>query len=118
MPGLIHGHRHSKICEVEAISEIRCIVKWIGNHGARPQSSEDLSQLLHLVQAVGRNRISSAIQDLGSIQIQFIEPDAEQLHHLTGIVLIRMDVQGIIIPWIIEMAEVEAHSRMETDIHQ
>ncbi len=102
-------HDHRRI-------EHRSIATKSGLRVGRPsvgQTRKNLSKLPNIGVVVGGLRITVRAESVGTIGIELIKTNREQLHDLTRVILVREGVRHWISLSVIDMTEVEAHRGVE-----
>jgi hypothetical protein len=78
-----------------------------------PPAGEHPRQVRHRVLRVGLDRLAVAAQPQRAVDIQLVEPDREQLHHLARIVLVGLAAGGRIFLLVAGRVQVIAHRRVQ-----
>ena len=82
------------------------------------EAGEDAGEFGDVAVVVGRDRLAAGVELAAAIGVQFPQPDGEQLHDLSGEILIGIAVDRGIRLLVAGMAEIHAHRGMEGDIEQ
>ena len=72
-----------------------------------------MSEALDDILVIGGNGLSLGARSLRAVDVEFDQADGEELHHLSGVVLIGTDVSRPVWSLVAEHAQIHSHGRMQ-----